>query len=97
MDAYILNRSPQFQRFTATNTGSSEAYVALLKEFSAAKKDFQLDDIVTVAKSPVGSLSCKATLSETIAGWGGATQEINYTVEKTSDGKTLVTSNNSGN
>ena len=91
MSAYIFNRSTQYQQYTAKNTGNFQEYMALQNEMAAAKTDLQLDNIVTVAKSSVGSLTCKATLSKAVDGWGGATQEINYTVEKTSDGKSLVT------
>ncbi len=53
---------------------------------------YTLTDIVTVSRNDeLHSVGCKSTLSGIIAEWGGGKVQIEYTVEKTSDGDALVT------
>jgi hypothetical protein len=53
---------------------------------------YKLNDIIMTEKDKdTGSVACKAKLSAEVPGWGGASQPIAYTVEKTTGGELYAT------
>lgn len=51
-----------------------------------------LADIVVKERNPTtGAVGCKATLHADVSGYGTADQPIEYSVEKTTDGRLYVT------
>jgi len=56
------------------------------------KMEYSLANIITTATDKdTGSVSCKADLVGEVPDWGKATQQITYTVEKTTDGDLYAT------
>ncbi len=54
--------------------------------------EYTLENIILTDKNKeTGAVSCKATMNAEVPDWGGASKDITYTVEKTSEGELYAT------